>query len=94
MRLENNPTSFIISTISISRVIFLLVKIIFLQDKEYSPALYSVIRPVLIEHKIRNSLDIHFLCEIIKKLKTPIAAVDTFIDSFTRHFKRIKNHLF
>ena len=39
---------------------FLLVKLIFLQDKKYSPALYSVICPVLIEHKIRNSLDIHF----------------------------------
>ena len=94
MRLENNPTSFIISTISISRVIFLLVKLIFLQDKKYSPALYSVICPVLIEHKIRNSWDIHFFCEIIKKLKIPIADMDTFIDSFMRPSKHIKNHLF
>ena len=53
-----------------------------------------MIFPVLIEHKIRNSLDIHFFCEIIKKLKIPIAIMDSLIYSFARHFKSIKNHLF
>ena len=66
MRLENNPTSFIISTISISRVIFLLVKTIFLQDKKYSPALNSVICPFLISSD--STLE-SFFCSRILCLK-------------------------